>query len=87
MHLLLSRNYFLVTNKFSDQLLLEDKFFFSTATTSEELFLRKKELDYAEYVLFQRWSSPEHATFSEEELFKGWVFLENSNLFLKCLFV
>ena len=30
--LLLSNNYVLVTNTFSDQLLLEDKYFFSTAT-------------------------------------------------------
>ena len=32
----------LVNNTFSNQLLLEDKYFFSTATVSEELFLQNK---------------------------------------------
>ena len=39
---LISNNYFLVTNTFSDHLLFEDKYFFSTVTTSEELFLQNK---------------------------------------------
>ena len=40
--LLLSNNYFLVTNTFSNQLLFEDKCFSSVATASEELFLQNK---------------------------------------------
>ena len=39
---LISNNYFLVTNTFSDHLLFEDNNFFSTVTTSEELFLQNK---------------------------------------------
>ena len=36
---LLCNNYFLVINSFSDELLPQDKNFFSTTTVSEELFL------------------------------------------------
>ena len=39
---LLSNNYFLVTNIFGNQLLLKDKYFFSTASVWEELFLQNK---------------------------------------------
>ena len=41
-HLLLFKNYCLVTNTFSDELLLEDKYFFSAATVSQKLFLQNK---------------------------------------------
>ena len=40
--LLPSYKYFLVTNTFSNQLLLEDKYVFSTATVLVEFFLQNK---------------------------------------------
>ena len=51
--LLLSNNYFLVTNTFSDQLFLEYKKFFSTATvmSSKSYFLRVS--NYSKHRLFQ----------------------------------
>ena len=53
----------MVTNTFSDQLLLEDKYFFSTATASEKLLFQNKELSRT-------------YTFSEEELFRSRYFLK-----------
>ena len=64
--LLLPNNYSLVTNTFSDQLVLEDKYFFSTATLLEEPFSRKS--SYLEHVLFRSKYFFRTATFSEEEL-------------------
>ena len=68
--LLLPNNYSLVTYTFSDQLLLEDKYFFSTATLLKEPFSRKS--SYSEHVLFRSKYFFRTATFSEEELERTW---------------
>ena len=50
--LLPSYNYFLVTNIFLNQFLIEDKYFFSKATVSEEVIFSRIS-NYSEYVLFR----------------------------------
>ena len=67
--LLLSGNYFLVTNNLSDQLLLEYKCFISAITV---LFRRSyffRISNYSKHVLFRSRQFFQTATFSEEELF------------------
>ena len=64
--LLLSNNCFLVANTVSDQL-LEDKYFFSTATFQRSFFSRIS--NYSERVLFRSSYFFRTNTFSEEELF------------------
>ena len=80
--LFLSNNHFLVTNTFSDQLLLEYKYFFSTATVMfrRSYFLRIS--NYSKHVLFRSRRFFCTATFSEEQLFKEQVFLWEESLFL-----
>ena len=64
--LLLSNNYFLLTNTFSDQLLLEYRYIFGTATVmfGRGYFLRIS--NYSKHVLFRRRRFFRTATFSEE---------------------
>ena len=67
--LLLSNNYFLVTNTFCDQLLLEYKCFFSTATIMFRRSYFCRISNYSKHLLFQRRQFFQRATFSEEEPF------------------
>ena len=46
--LLLSNKYLLVINTFSDQLLLEDEHFFSTATVLEEVLVLRNQVHYTD---------------------------------------
>ena len=61
--LLLSSNYFLVTNTFSDQLLLKDKYFFSTASVMFHRSYLFRISNYSKHVLFQRKKFLPTATF------------------------
>ena len=67
--LLLSGNYFLVTNNFSDQLLLEYRCFFSTITVMFRRSYFFRISNYSKHVLFRSRQFFQTATFSEEELF------------------
>ena len=59
-----SNSYLLVINTFSNQLLLYNKYCFSTATALEELFFIRS--NYSEHVLFPGRHFFRTASFSEE---------------------
>ena len=70
--LLLSNNYFLVTNTFSDQLLLEYKCFFSTATI---MFQRSYFCRIQNIYFFDADSSSKELLFQKKNLFRSRCFL------------
>ena len=78
----LYNNYFFVKNTFSDQPLLEYKYFLTTATVMfrRNYFLRIS--NYSKHALFRSRRFFRTATFSEEQLFYEQVFLEKSHSFL-----
>ena len=72
--LLLSNNYFLVTNTFCNPLILEEKYFSSQLLFRRKVFSRIN--NYSEYVLFLPNSSFfKRGTFSRSKYFLKWVAL------------
>ena len=79
--LLLSNNYFLVINTFSDQLLVEDEYLSAQTLLRRSYFFRIG--NCLGHVLFGSKQVFQRATFSKKELFSEQTFPYKSHFFLK----